>query len=92
MARSFFAYLVASRDPEAFGRFWRSTSTVDRALAQAFGRPHAELIREWAQNTFYVKAGPEATSRRKTVLATIGWLSAALIAAFAIGMRRQASL
>jgi hypothetical protein len=76
------------KDPERFGRFWRSPEPPTVALETAFGRPAADLVADWERSVFTLRAtGPRVLPR--ALLSSLGWAALAIgLGLFAAGRRQ----
>jgi hypothetical protein len=86
--RDFLAWLLATRPPEEFARFWRSEAPFADALTAGFGRPAGETIHAWARVRFSSQVRM-AGATPDMVLAGAVWFSLALVAALVAMHRRQ---
>ena len=89
VSRGFLSYLLDTEGADKFQQFWESPLNAERAFSGAFGRPASEAVRAWVQHDYRLPPGGDQAVGAVT-LAALGWLGAALAAAIAIGMYRQA--
>lgn len=88
--RSLMLYQLHTREPELFGRFWRSTRLVGDALGDAYGAPGPVVARDWMHGNFEIRPRGDTKLAGSTSLTAAVWLLLGIAAALAIGVRRQA--
>lgn len=86
--RALIGSLLVRQDPSSFARLWRSRSSFEQALAEAYGRPAGQVAADWARTYFEPREGGP-TFPRGTIPVSLGWMALALVAAGLVAGKRQ---